>query len=112
MHTSDGRLSLFSLALLFKDDRVQDAAVVGTTDPADGSERPWAFVVSRDPLSEDSKKNDEKAQSILERVNRQVAGYKKIAGLTWLDALPKRYACSFLTLSSTLSNRFLMTLFQ
>jgi acyl-CoA synthetase (AMP-forming)/AMP-acid ligase II len=77
-------------AILFKDVRVQDAAVIGTTDPKDGSERPWAFVVSHDKLPEDEKKRQEIEKSILSNVNEQVAGYKKIAGITWLDALPKR----------------------
>ncbi|MCO5585057.1 hypothetical protein L7F22_038989 [Adiantum nelumboides] len=75
--------------ILFKDDRVKDAAVIGSIDPQDGNERPWAFIVSSKQLPEDESKKDEISHSILKKVNEQVAGYKKIAGITWLDALPK-----------------------
>lgn len=75
--------------ILFKDERVKDAAVIGSIDPQDGNEVPWAFIVSSQTLPEDEKAKDEIANSILKNVNGQVAGYKKIAGITWLDALPK-----------------------
>ncbi|PWN31755.1 acetyl-CoA synthetase-like protein [Meira miltonrushii] len=75
--------------ILFKDERVKDAAIIGSIDPHDGNELPWAFIVPSQTLPEDEKAKDEIATSILKRVNEQVAGYKKIAGITWLDALPK-----------------------
>lgn len=75
-----------STALVFKDERVQDVAVAGVKDPKDGSEQPWAFIVLRDAQD----RSDESMRTILDGVNKRVAGYKKIAGATWLDALPKR----------------------
>lgn len=73
-------------AVLFKDSRIQDVAVTGIKDAKDGSEKPWAFIV----LHNNEERNDETIKSILDAANKQTAGYKKIDGVTWLDALPKR----------------------
>jgi 4-coumarate--CoA ligase len=76
-------------AVLFRDDRVADVAVTGLKDPKDGAERPWAFIVAHQSMSS-SEEKDQVAKSILEKANAQMAGYKKVEGVTWLDALPKR----------------------
>lgn len=83
--------SLPSLAILFKDSQVADVAVIGVRDEKDGAEKPWAFVVAHDSAFDgESKEKDDVASSILQKANFQMAGYKKIEGITWLDALPKR----------------------
>ena len=86
---------------MFKDSRVADVAVTGIQDSNDGAERPWAFIVAHESVfgnvndekeskNQNEKEKDEVGKSILEKSNSQMAGYKKIEGITWLDALPKR----------------------
>ncbi|PWY98539.1 acetyl-CoA synthetase-like protein [Testicularia cyperi] len=79
-------------AILFKDDRVADAAVLGVPD-AEGTELPWAFIVPspslKSQLDDPSAKKDAE-KSLTDFVNQRVnANYKKLRGISWLDALPK-----------------------
>jgi 4-coumarate--CoA ligase len=84
-------------AVLFKDSRLADVAVTGIQDPKDGAEKPWAFLVAHDSVfknvdeSEKESRKEEVGKSIVEKANSQMAGYKKIEGMTWIDGLPKRY---------------------
>jgi 4-coumarate--CoA ligase len=73
--------------MLFEDARVQDVAVVGISEK--DRELPWAFVVASPSVLEVQDK-DALSASILDRVNSQIASYKKLQGLSWLQALPKR----------------------
>ncbi|KAJ1040112.1 hypothetical protein NDA14_004795 [Ustilago hordei] len=80
-------------ALLFKEDRVGDCAVLGVPD-AEGTELPWAFVVlnpkTKEQVGDDAEKKKQLQKELLAFVNGRVnASYKKLHGLTWLDALPK-----------------------
>ena len=87
----------FATAILFKDARVADVAVTGVRGESDGAEKPWAFIVPHESAFADEKDGqtakDDVAKSILERANSQMAGYKRVEGVTWLDALPKRSVC-------------------
>ncbi|KAJ1027096.1 hypothetical protein NDA18_003112 [Ustilago nuda] len=83
-------------ALLFKEDRVGDCAVLGVPD-AEGTELPWAFVVlnpkTKEQVGDDAEKKKQLEKELLAFVNGRVnASYKKLHGLTWLDALPKSAA--------------------
>uniref|UniRef100_V5ERV1 4-coumarate-CoA ligase n=2 Tax=Kalmanozyma brasiliensis (strain GHG001) TaxID=1365824 RepID=V5ERV1_KALBG len=80
-------------ALMFKEERVGDCAVLGVPD-SEGTELPWAFVVlnpkTKSELGDDEDKKKQVEKELLSFVNERVnAGYKKLRGLTWLDALPK-----------------------
>ncbi|CDS82386.1 related to 4-coumarate-CoA ligase [Sporisorium scitamineum] len=80
-------------ALMFKEDRVGDCAVLGVPDQ-EGTELPWAFVVlnpkTKEEVGDDSEKKQKLEKELLDFVNQRVnANYKKLRGLTWLDALPK-----------------------
>ncbi|SPO23470.1 related to 4-coumarate-CoA ligase [Ustilago trichophora] len=80
-------------ALMFKEDRVGDCAVLGVPD-AEGTELPWAFVVlnpkTKEEIGDDEDKKKQTEKELLAFVNERVnANYKKLRGLTWLDALPK-----------------------
>lgn len=80
-------------ALMFKEDRVGDCAVLGVPD-AEGTELPWAFVVlnpkTKEQVGDDAEKKKQLEKELLAFVNGRVnASYKKLHGLTWLDALPK-----------------------
>lgn len=81
-------------AVLFKDSRVADVAVIGARDDKDGAEKPWAFIVPHDAsILQDSNKGEERdelAKAIQKQANSQMAGYKKIEGITLIEALPKR----------------------
>ena len=81
-------LTQLPAALLFRDDSIADVAVVGVRDPKDDSELVWAFVVPK------SKPADEKAaaEQIMQRVNSDVAGYKRIKGVTFIEEVPKSAA--------------------
>ncbi|KDN48514.1 acetyl-CoA synthetase-like protein [Tilletiaria anomala UBC 951] len=72
--------------LLFKQPSVADAAVVGATDDQ-GTEIPWAFLVASKDAAEVPEK--ERSEAITKAINGHVAGYKRIKGITWVDALPK-----------------------
>lgn len=75
-----------------------DVAVTSIQDSKDGAEKPWAFVVAHESVfgqgnerdSHGEVQKEKVAKSILEKTNSQMAGYKKIEGITWLDALPRR----------------------
>ncbi|SAM81310.1 related to 4-coumarate-CoA ligase [Ustilago bromivora] len=80
-------------ALMFNEDRVGDCAVLGVPD-AEGTELPWAFVVlnpkTKEQVGDDAEKKKQLEKELLAFVNGRVnASYKKLHGLTWLDALPK-----------------------
>ncbi len=72
--------------LLFREKEVADVAVVGVREE-DGSEIPWAFVVPSKEAAAMSEQ--ERSSAIMGSVNTKVAYYKKIRGVTWLEALPK-----------------------
>lgn len=75
---------------LFQDTRIADCAVLGVVDPKDGSELPWAFVVASNSVAEDKDQRKTIEKEILDSVNSKVAAnYKKLRGLTWIEALPK-----------------------
>jgi 4-coumarate--CoA ligase len=73
--------------LLYKQPSVADAAVVGVKDE-DGAEIPWAFLVATKEAAEQPEK--ERSEAVIQAINPNVAGYKKIKGITWLEELPKR----------------------
>jgi acyl-CoA synthetase (AMP-forming)/AMP-acid ligase II len=66
-------------ALLLTHPQISDAAVIGIPDDTAG-ERPKAFVVTNAPLSE---------EDVLAFVDRRVAHYKRLAAVTFVDAIPK-----------------------
>ncbi|UZJ55181.1 hypothetical protein CBS101457_004501 [Exobasidium rhododendri] len=86
-------------AIIFKDSRVADVAVAGVQDASDGVEKPWAFIVPHEsifstddgvvPDTERSARKQQVEKSILQEANSRMAGYKRVEGITWLDALPK-----------------------
>lgn len=71
---------------------VLDVAVTGKVDPADATrnELPWAFVVPSDEGRQVSE--EERTQGVLDYVNARVPAYKKVRGVSWMDALPKSSA--------------------
>ncbi len=73
--------------LLYKRSAVEDVAVVGAKDD-EGNEVPWAFVVASKDVAEQPE--EERTKALLAEINGMVAGYKKVRGVTWLSALPKR----------------------
>ncbi len=80
-------------ALMFKEERVGDCAVLGVPDK-EGTELPWVFVVlnpkTKEEVGDDEDKKKQLEKELLAFVNERVnASYKKLRGLTWLDALPK-----------------------
>ncbi|KAK0550463.1 hypothetical protein OC846_003660 [Tilletia horrida] len=94
--------------ILFQDERVGDVAVLGVKDPKDGSEKPWAFIVRAAPKSpsagapplpskeeakeeddDDDEEEESRTEAVMEAFNKKVAGYKKLAGITWVEKLPK-----------------------
>jgi acyl-coenzyme A synthetase/AMP-(fatty) acid ligase len=74
--------------LLAEDPLVADVAVVGFSDEKQTKQIPWAFAVASPCDTEQTL--ELVATAILKRANEQLAAYKRIQGLTWLDALPKR----------------------
>ena len=66
---------------------VAECAVVGVKDE-DGAEIPWAFLVATKEAAEQPEK--ERSEAVIQAINPNVAGYKKIKGITWLEELPKR----------------------
>lgn len=77
-------------ALLYRDNNVSDCAVIGVKDPKDGSELPWAFIVPNAAAKEKQPDDDARAKEVLGKINSDVAGYKRIKGVTWIDEVPKR----------------------
>jgi len=73
--------------LLAEDPLVADVAVVGFSDEKQTKQIPWAFAVASPCDTEQTL--ELVATAILKRANEQLAAYKRIQGLTWLDALPK-----------------------
>lgn len=73
--------------LLFCEPDLADAAIIGVPDEKRG-EAPWAYLVVA-PQAKD-KDRSELEESVLKSINGKVAGYKKIKGVTWIDAIPKR----------------------
>lgn len=78
-------------------DVVKDVAVVGKIkkDNITRNELPWAFVVVNDDAK--NKPEEERTSKILDYVNSRVPPYKKLRGLTWIDAIPTRYVPQSLT---------------
>jgi 4-coumarate--CoA ligase len=72
--------------LLFRESYVADAAVAGVQNE-DGTEIPWAFLVASKEAA--LLASEERNTAVLHSINAKVAGYKKIKGITWLEALPK-----------------------
>jgi len=72
-------------AVLLTHRDIADAAVVGVRDPESGEEVPKAFVV-RQPGVEMS------AAAVMEFVAGQVAPYKKVRQVEFIDAIPKSAA--------------------
>lgn len=68
-------------ALLLTHPAITDTAVIGVTDD-DGEEIPKAFVVRRPGA-------DLTADEVIEFVARQVAPYKKVRRVEFIDAIPK-----------------------
>lgn len=75
--------------LLFKQQQVADAAVVGVKDE-NGAEIPWAFLAPTKEAADVAEK--ERSEAVIQAINSQVAGYKKLKGVTWIEQLPKRWA--------------------
>lgn len=68
-------------ALLLTHPAITDTAVIGVTDD-EGEEIPKAFVVGRPGT-------DLTADEVIELVARQVAPYKKVRRVEFIDAIPK-----------------------
>jgi acyl-CoA synthetase (AMP-forming)/AMP-acid ligase II len=65
--------------LLLKHPRIADAAVIGIPDE-DAGERPKAFIVTSEPVTE---------AEVREFVDVQVAHYKRLAEIAFVDTIPK-----------------------
>lgn len=76
-------------ALVFSLPFVLDCAVVGKVveDDITKNELPWAFVVAKEKGSD-----HKRTEALLQHVNEQVAGFKKLRGVTWVDELPRSAA--------------------
>lgn len=72
-------------AVLLGHPSVADAAVIGVIEPESGEEVPKAFIV-RQPDTELS------ADAVMEFVSGQVAPYKKVRQVAFIDAIPKSAA--------------------
>jgi acyl-CoA synthetase (AMP-forming)/AMP-acid ligase II len=66
-------------ALLLKHPKITDAAVIGIPD-VEAGERPKAFIVSGEPIT---------ADDVCAFVDAQVAYYKRLAQVEFIDAIPK-----------------------
>lgn len=72
-------------SLLFQHPKVQDVAVCGIFKDAEKTmQAPWAFVVASS-----DKPDKDLEQELLNATNAQLTEYKRIQGITWLEALPK-----------------------
>ncbi|CAO1635169.1 unnamed protein product [Jaminaea pallidilutea] len=78
---------------------VHDVAVVGIRAEegdadSDGSDKPWAYCVGSERGKKEIEDEGQRAQRVKEEVNGsgKIARYKHIAGVTWMDALPKSEA--------------------
>lgn len=82
--------------LVYKLPFVLDCAVVAkiVKDDASNNELPWACIVVKPNASEESDEGRE--QQVLTYVNERVSGFKKLRGVTWMDALPRTYVCEIL----------------
>jgi len=69
---------------------VIDCAVVAKVVKEDvaKNELPWAFVMAKEGVVI----NDQLTEKVLRHVNEQVAGFKKLRGVTWVDELPRSAA--------------------
>lgn len=76
--------------LFYKDEWIQDVAVTGVRDAGSEEEKVWAFAVAHPRAVEEEGDEEKRASTVLKKVNAQVANYKKVQGLTWINALPKR----------------------
>ena len=93
MHLADPRSNLWTHTaapgpdcLALQGDHVADVAVIGVQDQEAG-ELPKAFVVTKDVAPEDV--NDRLAADIQSFVADQVAHYKRIRTIEFIEAIPK-----------------------
>ncbi|PWN47465.1 acetyl-CoA synthetase-like protein, partial [Violaceomyces palustris] len=80
-------------SLLFQDPRLADCAVCGVKNQV-GEELPWAFVVLSSSSSSSARETttaelDRTRRDLASLVNQRVAGYKKLRGVSFVEALPK-----------------------
>jgi len=76
-------------ALIITHPDVADVAVIGIPDKEAG-ELPKAFVVIRaDVNSSGADQIAQKSVDVMQFVNNQVAGYKAVKEVQWVDAIPK-----------------------